>query len=59
MSLHGSYWSLMEKKAREEDSFLIPRTQQQMRDKARNMKVDFLKYVPCSFPPMASPITIC
>lgn len=49
----------MEKKAREEDSFLIPRTQQQMRDKARNMKVDFLKYVPCSFPPMASPITIC
>lgn len=51
VAVHGSFWVHMEKKARREELFLVPRTQQQIRDKARNMKVDYLKCVSFPFPP--------
>jgi len=41
---HGSYWAHMEDKARREKLFAVRRTQQQIRDKARNIKVDILRY---------------
>lgn len=51
VAAHGSFWVYIEKKATREELFLVPRTQQQIRDKARNMKVDYLKYVFPGFPP--------
>ena len=59
VAVHGSFWAHMEEKAREEELFLVSRTQQQIRDKARNMKVDYLKYVLYSFPLIGSYITVC
>lgn len=49
VGLHGSFWSHMEKEERKrkdgEKMLNVERTEQQLRDKARNMKVAMLRYV--------------
>lgn len=46
VSKHGCFWGHMEKRAMEEGLFSAERSQQQIRDKARNMKVRMLRYTP-------------
>ncbi|CAI4210843.1 unnamed protein product [Parascedosporium putredinis] len=41
---HGSFWAKMEQKSVSNKLFSTPRTQQQIRDKARNIKVDLLRH---------------
>lgn len=55
---HGSFWSHMEKVVKEEGLLRHERNQTQLRDKARNMKVDILKYDTASFPslPQETPL---
>lgn len=43
---HGSFWAKMEQKSKLNKLFSTARTQQQIRDKARNIKVDLLRYGP-------------
>lgn len=56
VKVHGSFWSHMERMAQGSEPcgemLFEKRTQQQLRDKARNMKVDMLKYG-FSIPPFA------
>ena len=54
---HGSFWAFMEKQGRNLKLFSVPRTQQQIRDKARNVKVDMLRYVDITLRPRFHQLT--